>query len=51
MKHNYIKPETIVEELTVVTMFATSGNRIPVNNTPSTPAANERRGGWGDLWE
>ena len=50
MKHNYIKPETIVEELTVETMFATS-DRISMDKEPGIPAANERRGGWCDLWE
>lgn len=49
MKQNYIKPEAIVEELAVETMLATS-DRIPLDKEPSTPAANEHRGSWGDLW-
>ena len=49
MKHNYIKPETIVVEMIVETMLAMS-DHIPMENTPGTPAANERRGEWSDPW-
>jgi hypothetical protein len=49
MKQNYIKPEAIVEELAVETMLATS-DRIPLDKEPGTPAANGRRGEWGNLW-
>ena len=52
MKKNYVKPETAVENVMVETMIATS----PGGNVPVTPGegdgreANDRRGGWGDLW-
>ena len=50
MKQNYIKPEMTVEEITVETMLAMSTDRIPVGDGTKPPAANGRRGEWGDLW-
>ena len=50
MKQNYIKPEVTVEEIAVESMLAASTDRIPVGDSPRPPAANGRRGTWGDLW-
>ena len=44
MKHPYIKPTTEEIEITVETI------RIPVGDGTKPPAANGRRGTWGDLW-
>ena len=49
-KKIYVKPEVIVEELAVETMLAASTDRIPVGDSPRPPAANGRRGEWGNLW-
>ena len=49
MKQNYIKPELCVEDVVVEIMLATS-DRIDIDDTPGTPAANERRGAWGNRW-
>ena len=49
-KKIYVKPEVIVEELAVETMLAASTDRIPVGDGTKPPAANGRRGTWGDLW-
>ena len=48
MKKDYVKPETAVENVMVETMIATSG-AVGGENTDESPV-NERRGGWGDLW-
>lgn len=37
-------------EITVETMLAMSTDRIPVGDSPRPPAANGRRGEWGDRW-
>jgi len=37
-------------EITVETMLAMSTERIPVGDSPRPPAANGRRGEWGDRW-
>ena len=50
MKQNYIKPEMTVEEIAVESMLAASTDRIPVGDGTKPPAANGRRGEWGDLW-
>ena len=50
MKQNYIKPEMTVEEIAVESMLAASTDRIPVGDGTKPPAANERRGEWGNRW-
>lgn len=54
MKKNYVKPETAVENVMVETMIATSGNnpggQVPVVPGEGDEFSNDRRGGWGDLW-
>lgn len=48
MKKEYIKPEMLVEEILLSSMLAVSA---PVTDTEGDgDYANERRGGWGDLW-
>ena len=44
------KKTTEETEITVETMLAMSTDRIPVGDSPRPPAANGRRGEWGDRW-
>lgn len=50
MKKTYIKPEMNVEEILVEAMLAASTMSI-TNDEIDEAATNERRGGWGNLWE
>lgn len=50
MKKEYIKPEIDTQEITVATMLAASNEKVPVDPNPAEPAAQERRDGWGSLW-
>lgn len=53
MKKEYLKPEILVEEILVETMIATSDGQTEVapGTGPGGEWANDRRGGWGDLWD
>ena len=48
MKKEYVKPETAVENVMVETMFAASD--VIQEPDGGELGSNERRGGWGDLW-
>ena len=50
MKQTYIKPEMNVEEILVATMLAASTMTI-TNDEVEEAASNDRRGGWGSLWD
>ena len=50
MKKTYIKPEMNVEEVLLEGMLAASVMSI-TNETVEEAATNDRRGGWGNLWE
>ena len=48
MKKEYVKPEMVMEEILLEAMIATS---IEVEEGEDDGrGANDRRGGWGDLW-
>lgn len=48
VKKEYVKPEMVVEEILLGSMLAASA---PVTDEEEGgDYANERRGGWGDLW-
>lgn len=49
MKKDYLKPEMEVMEITVESMIATSNN-IGEGDPDRPLDTNNRRGGWGDLW-
>lgn len=49
MKQTYIKPEMNVEEILVATMLAAS--TMSITNDEVDAASNDRRGGWGNLWD
>ncbi|MBQ1178507.1 MAG: hypothetical protein IIX50_05675 [Bacteroidaceae bacterium] len=52
MKQTYIKPEMNVEEILVATMLAASTATMSITNDYVEEAAsNDRRGGWGNLWD
>ena len=51
MKKEYIKPEIVVEEITLETMLAASDIHSGNPGESGDPDANERRGGWGNLWD
>ena len=56
LKEKYVKQEIRIEEfITEVGILQSSGGEgydeeIPIDPTPEEPAANSRRGTWGDLW-
>ena len=50
MKKTYIKPEMNVEEVLLEGMLASSTMSI-TNEEVEVAATNDRRGGWGNLWE
>lgn len=49
MKKTYIAPEMSVEEILVETMLAAS--TMTITNDEVDAASNDRRGGWGNLWD
>lgn len=52
MKQTYIKPEMNVEEILVATMLAASTATMSITSEEVDEAAsNDRRGGWGSLWD
>lgn len=56
MKKEYIKPEITMEIVILESICTVSDNRenMGSNETPGTDAdfnANDRRGGWGNLWD
>ncbi len=53
MKKEYIKPEIAVEEILVETMIATSpgDTEVGVGGDDLPVGTNDRRGGWGNLWD
>jgi len=51
MKKEYIKPEMAVEEILVETMIATSPGGVEEGEPDQPLGTNDRRGGWGDLWD
>ena len=56
MKKEYVKPETAVENVMVETMLASSqgpqGPSLGGGDVSGEPKeANNRRGGWGNLWD
>lgn len=58
MKKEYVKPAVLVEEILFETMIATSnGNVNPdggdtgLGGQPGYGDSNDRRGGWGNLWD
>lgn len=55
MKKEYVKPAVLVEEILFETMIAASvgaGGSVVEPDTPVVPGeANDRRGGWGNLWD
>ena len=40
-----------VLEITVMSMIASSSMGVGEKNPGGDPSANDRRGGWGNLWE
>ena len=52
MKKEYIKPEVLVEEVLLEGMLALSDPSQDFDHTEGEgdDSANDRRGGWGDLW-
>jgi len=54
MKRTYVKPITEVVDMELMNMLAISNGKPTIRVSHSTEAddelANERRGGWGDLW-
>lgn len=56
MKKEYIKPEITMEIVMLESICTVSDNRESMgsNETPGTDDdfnANDRRGGWGNLWD
>lgn len=53
MKKHYCKPESVIQDILLESMLATSESReeyVPIVPNPGTPAANSRRDTWGNLW-
>lgn len=52
MKKEYIKPETSLVEVEVMTMLAGSPTVLSIDryNHADEELSNEHRRGWGDLW-
>ena len=56
MKKEYVKPEMVMEELLLEGMLAQSGGNPGgevgggLGEEGEEPLSNDRRGGWGDLW-
>ena len=50
MKKTYIAPEMNVENILLETMIATSTMSI-TNDEVDEAASNDKRGGWGNLWD
>lgn len=53
MKKEYIKPEMLIEEfISEIYMLGSSEDTQPiVPGEGDNFGANDRRGGWGDLWD
>lgn len=56
MKKEYVKPEMLVEQFMAEVAFldASSDTNMGIgdgNQKPGGPAANDHRGGWGNLWD
>ncbi len=57
VKKEYVKPEMVVEEFMAEIAFleaSTGGSTIPGGSTDEGgdgEFSNERRGGWGNLWD
>ena len=53
MKKEYVKPEMVVEQFMAELAFL-GGSGLGGNTDPDGPGeeplSNDRRGGWGDLW-
>ena len=49
MKKTYIAPEMNVENILLETMIATS--TMSITNDEVDAASNDKRGGWGNLWD
>ena len=54
MKKEYIKPEIVVEQFMAELAFLGGSDTDIEGGSPGEsgdPDANERRGGWGNLWD
>ena len=50
MKKEYIKPEMTVENILLESMIATSVSISDETTDADATMGNDRRGGWGSLW-
>ena len=50
MKKEYVKPEMVVEQFMAEIAFLDASVGGGLGEEGEEPLSNDRRGGWGDLW-